>query len=52
MALAYFNRAVAYENLKRIPEAYADYARALKEAPNFTAAANALSRFRVVRGPA
>jgi tetratricopeptide (TPR) repeat protein len=52
VAVAYYDRAIVYEQMKRIPEAYADYQRALKEAPNFTAAANALSRFRVTKGPA
>jgi tetratricopeptide (TPR) repeat protein len=58
-ALAYFDRAIAFENLGRaVPEgnqrqaylqkAYADYQAALKEAPGFTAASNALARFRVV----
>jgi len=47
-ALAYFDRAIAYEKLGRIADAYYDYQRALKEAPSFTAASNALSRFRVV----
>jgi len=46
-ALAYYNRAIAYERMGRIPEAYYDYQRALKEAPDFTAAASALSRFVV-----
>lgn len=47
-ALAYFDRAIAYEKLGRIADAYYDYQRALKEAPGFTAASNALARFRVV----
>ena len=47
-ALAYFDRAIAYEKLGRIADAYYDYQRALKEAPTFTAASNALARFRVV----
>lgn len=58
-ALAYFDRAIAYEHLATaVPEgaqrqgylqkAYADYQLALKEAPQFTAASNALARFRVV----
>ena len=46
-ALAYFNRAIANERMGKIPEAYRDYQRALKEAPGFTAAANALTRFIV-----
>ena len=46
-ALAYYNRAIAHERMGRIPEAYYDYQRALKEAPNFAAAANALTRFVV-----
>jgi len=58
-ALGYFDRAIAYEKLAAaVPEgeqrqaylqkAYADYQRAIKEAPGFTAASNALARFRVV----
>lgn len=58
-ALAYFDRAIAYEKLAGVaPEgaerqtylqkAYTDYMRATKEAPGFTAASNALARFRVV----
>ena len=58
-ALGYFDRAIAYEKLSgTVPEglqrqdflqkAYADYMRAAKEAPGFTAASNALARFRVV----
>jgi tetratricopeptide (TPR) repeat protein len=50
-ALAYFDRAIAHEKLGRIADAYYDYQRALKEAPGFTAAANALSRFRVTTRP-
>jgi tetratricopeptide (TPR) repeat protein len=46
-ALAYYNRAITFERMGRIPEAYYDYQRALKEAPGFTAAVNALSRFTV-----
>jgi tetratricopeptide (TPR) repeat protein len=58
-ALAYFDRAIAYEKLAgSVPEgiqrqaylqkAFADYQLATKEAPGFTAASNALARFRVV----
>ena len=58
-ALAYFDRAIAYEKLgSTVPEgtqrqaylqkAYADYQQAIKEAPGFTAASNALARFRVI----
>lgn len=58
-ALAYFDRAIVYEKLgSAVPEgaqrqdylqkAYADYQRAMKEAPGFTAASNALARFRIV----
>jgi len=46
-ALAYFNRAITFERMGRIAEAYYDYQRALKEAPGFTAASAALSRFTV-----
>ncbi len=46
-ALAYYNRAIAHERMGQIAEAYYDYQRALKEAPGFTPAANALSRFVV-----
>ncbi|HJR56320.1 MAG TPA: tetratricopeptide repeat protein [Rhizomicrobium sp.] len=47
IALAYYDRAIAHERLGNIREAYFDYQRALRAAPNFTAAANALSRFKV-----
>lgn len=57
--LAYFDRAIAYEKLAGVApnaterqamlqKAYADYQRAVREAPGFTAASNALSRFRIV----
>ncbi len=57
--LAYFDRAIVYEKIAatfpegaqrqaNLQKAYADYQRAVKEAPEFTAAANALARFRVV----
>lgn len=54
-ALAYFDRAIAYEKLAvgaerqaYLQKAYADYQRAVKEAPDFTAASDALARFRFV----
>jgi tetratricopeptide (TPR) repeat protein len=54
-ALAYYDRAIAYEKLAvgaerqaYLQKAYADYQRAVKEAPEFTAATEALARFRVV----
>jgi len=58
-ALALFDRAIAYEHLAAaVPEgtqrqaylqkAYADYQLAAQQAPGFTAASNALARFRVV----
>ena len=50
-AVGFYDRAVAHENLGNVREAYYDYQRALKAAPNFIAAANALSRFRVVTTP-
>lgn len=57
-ALAYFDRAIAYEKMSGaapegaqrqayLQKAYVDYQRATKEAPGFTAASNALARFRV-----
>jgi tetratricopeptide (TPR) repeat protein len=50
-ALAYYDRGIAYEKLGRIADAYYDYQRALKAAPGFTAASNALARFRIVSRP-
>ena len=47
IALGYYDRAIAHERLGNIREAYFDYQRALKAAPNFTAAANAMTRFKV-----
>lgn len=54
-ALAYFDRAIVYEKLAvgaerqaYLQKAYADYQRAVKEAPEFTAASEALARFRIV----
>ena len=58
-ALAYFDRAIVYEKMSSaapegaqrqayLQKAYADYQRAMKEAPGFTAASNALARFRIV----
>ena len=58
-ALAYFDRAIVYEKIAasfpegnqrqaNLQKAYADYQRAAKEAPEFTAASNALARFKVV----
>jgi tetratricopeptide (TPR) repeat protein len=54
-ALAYYDRAIAYEKLAvgaerqaYLQKAYADYQRAVKEAPEFAAASEALARFRVI----
>jgi len=58
-ALAYFDRAIVYEKISVattdaaqkqafLLKAYGDYQRAVQEAPQFTAATNALARFRVV----
>lgn len=58
-ALAYFDRAIAYEKLSiatanaaqkqaYLQKAYTDYQHAVQVAPQFTAATNALARFRVV----
>ena len=47
IALGYYDRAIAHERLGNIREAYFDYQRALKAAPNFQAAATALTRFKV-----
>ena len=45
--LAYFNRAMAKEDLGDIKGAYEDYRKALELEPNFVLAANELKRFRV-----
>jgi tetratricopeptide (TPR) repeat protein len=47
IALGYYDRAIAHERLGNVREAYFDYQRALKAAPNFVAAQTALSRFKV-----
>lgn len=54
-AVAYFDRAIVYEKMAvgaerqaNLQKAYADYQRAVKEAPEFAAASAALARFRVV----
>ncbi len=54
-AVAYFDRAIVYEKMAvgaerqaYLQKAYADYQRAVKEAPEFAAASAALARFRVV----
>jgi tetratricopeptide (TPR) repeat protein len=54
-ALAYFDRGIVYEKLAvgaerqaYLQKAYADYQRAVKEAPEFTAASDALARFRII----
>jgi len=46
--IAYYNRAIAHEELGRIREAYEDYKKALELAPNFYAASEQLQRFKVV----
>jgi len=58
-ALAYFDRGIVYEKIAisfpegaqrqaNLQKALADYQRALKDAPEFTAASNALARFRTI----
>ncbi|HEY0303202.1 MAG TPA: hypothetical protein VGC36_17780 [Rhizomicrobium sp.] len=47
--LAYFNRAVANEKLGNIRGAYEDYKAALAAKPGFAAAADQLTRFKVVK---
>ncbi len=58
-ALAYFDRGIVYEKIAisfpegaqrqaNLQKALADYQRAAKEAPEFTAASNALARFRTI----
>jgi len=49
MEIAYYNRGLANEELGNIKAAYDDLAAALKIAPEFAAAKDALTRFRVVR---
>jgi tetratricopeptide (TPR) repeat protein len=46
-AKAYFNRAIAYEELGDIPNAYRDYRRAAELAPDWRPAQRELARFRV-----
>lgn len=46
---AHYNRAVAYEGLRNVRAAYADYQMALELNPGWAPAAEQLSRFRVVR---
>jgi len=45
--LAYYGRAVAYEEMGNIPQAYADYVRATEAAPNWGPPRQDLRRFRV-----
>lgn len=47
---AYFNRAVAYERMGRIAEAYDDFRAARAAAPNWAAPREQLARFSVSRG--
>jgi tetratricopeptide (TPR) repeat protein len=47
---AYFNRAVAYERVGRIAEAYDDFRAASEAAPTWVAAQEQLERFRVSNG--
>ncbi len=44
-AAAYYNRALAYEQLGNLEAAYADYGRALAVDPEFELAAKQLKRF-------
>jgi tetratricopeptide (TPR) repeat protein len=47
-AAAYYNRAIAYEQLGNVEAAYSDYRSALAIQPDFDSAARQLERFRVV----
>lgn len=49
-AVAYYSRAVAYEQLGRTREAYEDYSRAAQLAPEWAEPAEQLQRFQVVKG--
>ncbi len=49
-ALAYYQRAIAYETLGRVRDAYEDYARAAALEPAWEEPARQLQRFKVVRG--
>ena len=48
MAVAYYDRAVAEEDLGQLRDAFNDYQEAAKEQPTFIAANEAVSRFRVI----
>jgi tetratricopeptide (TPR) repeat protein len=48
MAVAYYDRAVAEEQLGQLRDAYLDYQAAAKEEPTFTEANEAVGRFRVI----
>jgi tetratricopeptide (TPR) repeat protein len=48
MAVAYYDRGVAEEELGQLRDAYQDYQAAAKELPTFTEANEAVSRFRVI----
>ncbi|HEY4940393.1 MAG TPA: hypothetical protein VII56_03115 [Rhizomicrobium sp.] len=48
MEIAYYNRAVANEELGNVGAAFEDYKTALRLEPRFAAASNQLRRFRVV----
>ncbi len=49
LEIAYYNRGLANESLGNIEAAYHDFQDALKIAPDFAAATEQLSRFRLVR---
>jgi tetratricopeptide (TPR) repeat protein len=49
--IAYYDRAIIYEQQGDIRAAYNDYKKAVDIAPNFEPAANELKRFRVVQKP-
>jgi tetratricopeptide (TPR) repeat protein len=49
--VAYYDRAIIYEQQGDIRSAYNDYKKALDIAPDFEPAANELKRFRVVQKP-
>lgn len=48
--IAYYSRAMAFEGMGKVPEAYYDYRKALELAPDFAEAQRELARFSVVPG--
>lgn len=49
LAIAYYDRAIVYEQMGRLTDAYHDYQKAVEISPGFLQAINALSRFVVTR---